>query len=100
MSWAAQYEQNGTWHDMHFEQLNVQAQPGGIIQGKGKDEVGEFTFEGSFSPNNPECRIHKQYLGQHAIYYQGKVDPQTGAISGSWGFEPGESNGGFRMRKI
>lgn len=99
MSWIAQYEQYGTWHDMKFTQINVDARPGGLIKASGTDEVGDFVFEGSFSPNNPECRIHKQYVGKHSIYYQGKVNTQTGEINGSWGFEPGDSNGGFRMRR-
>lgn len=86
MSWKAQYEQNGTWHDMNFTTINVDARPGGLIKAEGQDEVGPFIFEGSFSPNNPECRIHKQYTGKHAIYYQGQVNPQTGEINGSWGF--------------
>ena len=100
MTWRAQYEQFGTWHDMTFSSINVQANPGGIIDGRGKDEVGEFTFQGSFSPNDPKCRIHKHYNGQHSIYYQGEVNPQTGEINGSWGFQPGNSDGGFRMKRV
>jgi len=37
MSWKAQYNQNNTWHDMHFDNLNVQTTPGGLIQGGGND---------------------------------------------------------------
>ena len=37
MSWEAQYEQFGTWHNMAFQMINVQPGPGGIIQGKGQD---------------------------------------------------------------
>jgi len=44
MSWQAQYEQQGQWHNMQFAQLNVQANPGGLIQGSGQDPAGQFTF--------------------------------------------------------
>jgi hypothetical protein len=71
MTWRAQYHQNDAWHDMHFNSLTVQEGPGGVINGQGTDEVGQFTFQGSFSHNTPECRITKQYLGKHAIYYLG-----------------------------
>jgi len=37
MSWVAQYNQNGTWHDMKFDTLNVQTVAGGLIQGGGND---------------------------------------------------------------
>ena len=55
--WKAQYEQYGTWHDMKFQQINVDARPGGLIQASGVDTVGQFTFQGSFSPNEPKCRF-------------------------------------------
>ena len=68
MTWLAQYEQFGTWHDMKFSNINVSTQPGGLIQGQGQDEPGPFTFEGSFSPNAPTCRILKKYP-TYNIYY-------------------------------
>ena len=97
MSWIAQYEQHGKWNDMIFLSINVQTNPGGVINGKGKDKVGEFTFEGSFNANDLKCKIHKHYNGKHSVYYQGEFIPQTGDIKGSWGFKPGNSDGGFRM---
>ena len=97
--WKAQYEQFGQWHDMNFESINVNTQPGGLIQASGQDTVGKFTFNGSFSPEQPECRIHKKYNGQHDIYYFGTFNQQTGEIHGKWGFKPGDSDGGFRMKK-
>ena len=100
MSWRAQYEQYGKWHDMTFSSINVELTPGGLIMGKGSDEVGQFTFQGSLHMKEPKCGIHKQYLGKHAIYYQGNVNAQAGEINGSWGWKPGDSNGGFRMKRM
>ena len=85
---------------MLFNFMTVDARPGGLIEGKGEDEVGAFEFKGSFSPNSPDCRIHKQYIGKHQIFYQGTLDQQTGQIHGSWGFKAGDSNGGFRMKRV
>ncbi len=84
---------------MKFAEINVSAQPGGLISGKGSDEVGEFTLSGSFSPNTPEFRFLKQYVGHHAIYYKGSFDVNSFILSGHWGFEPGAEDGGFRMRR-
>ena len=80
--------------------MTVNAQPGGLILGSGEDDVGKFEFKGSFSPDAPDCRIHKQYIGKHEIFYKGTLNQQTGHIDGNWGFKAGESNGGFRMKRV
>jgi hypothetical protein len=36
---------------MKFDKLTVDTQASGLIEGSGTDEVGAFTFKGSFSPN-------------------------------------------------
>ena len=100
MSWRAQYNQHGTWHDMQFDSINVQEQPGGHVTAHGTDEVGEFTFQGTFSSKDTTVRLFKQYKGQHAIYYEGKLNRQAGEINGHWGFKAGENDGEFRMKKI
>lgn len=99
MSWLAQYEQKNSWHDMKFTTLNVNPAPSGIVDGAGSDDIGQFTFKGTFSPNAPVCRVTKQYLGKHAIYYEGTYDGNSGIIMGHWGFEPGSKDGNFRMRR-
>jgi len=53
---------------MQFAQLNVDARPGGVIKGNGQDQPGPFTFEGTFAPNSPLCRILKSYQS-HKVYY-------------------------------
>jgi hypothetical protein len=85
---------------MNFTALSVDPQPNGLVKGHGTDEVGEFTFEGSFSPNEPVCRIVKQYIGKHAVYYQGTLDPQMMSIEGFWGFHAGSNDGKFQMRRL
>lgn len=100
MSWLAEYEQYGTWHKMDFGNINVAAQPGGLITAQGSDEVGQFTIEGSFSPVTPEFRFLKQYTGKHAVYYKGTFDRNNFQMTGHYGFEPGDEDGGFRMKRI
>jgi hypothetical protein len=78
MSWKAQYQQFGTWHDMSFSGLTVEETPGGKVTGHGTDEVGEFDFTGTFNLNEPLVRIFKQYKGKHAIYYEGTLNRQAG----------------------
>ena len=98
--WQAEYEQHGSWHKMLFNFMTVDARPGGKIEGRGEDEVGKFDFKGSFNNNTSDCRIHKQYLGKHEIFYQGQLNQQTGQVIGSWGFKAGGNDGGFRMRRV
>lgn len=51
IKWLGQYKQCNQWHDMHFDELNINPAPGGLIKGRGSDSVGSFTIEGGFSPN-------------------------------------------------
>ena len=100
MPWQAFYYQCEQAHPMKFTELNVDPRPSGLIKGHGSDEVGQFTFEGSFSPNEPVCRIFKQYIGQHAIYYQGTLDNATKTIDGHWGFQAGDKDGKFTLKWV
>jgi hypothetical protein len=42
MSWKGYYVQCAKQHEMHFDNLEVQAGPGGLIHGAGSDTVGSF----------------------------------------------------------
>ena len=44
--WKGWYEQNGNKHEMRLKKFKVK---GNKIQGKGKDEVGEFEFMGFYT---------------------------------------------------
>jgi hypothetical protein len=74
---------------MVFDNLLVQMQPGGLIQGAGSDTVGKFTVSGSFSSSSPTGRFVKQYEGKHAVYYEGVLNQQERTIDGTWGLQPG-----------
>lgn len=86
MSWKGYYEQYGQKHPMNFSNFHANPSPGGLIQGTGTDEVGEFTFNGSFNQNATMVRFSKAYKGAHTIYYQGDVQQNPPAIRGFWGF--------------
>lgn len=43
--------------------------PGGKIKAYGTDEVGSFTFDGSFGKNDTSFLFLKQYIGMHQIIY-------------------------------
>jgi hypothetical protein len=54
---------------MQFDTINVHDERGGQISAHGNDQVGEFTFNGSFNQVDSGVKIVKQYKGKHAIYY-------------------------------
>lgn len=55
---------------------------GGKISGSGWDIVGPFKFCGKCGPRGAVALV-KQYLGQHAVLYEGWYDGE-GTISGQW----------------
>ena len=98
-SWQGYYEQFGTQHPVNFKNFKANPSPGGPIQGDGQDEVGTFNFNGTFNNNATKVRFVKQYYGQanHAIYYEGDVNPNPPTISGIWGFNQGGQDGKFKI---
>ena len=98
MSWTGYYIQCGQKHQMNLGNINFQPGPGAIIKGRGTDEVGSFSLDGSFSPNEPLCRFTKHYDGQHSVYYEGRYDQSTNSISGHYGLIPGANDGEFKMQ--
>jgi len=42
----------------------------GVVKGRGKDSVGEFTISGDCSPEGRVAFV-KQYVGQHNVHYEG-----------------------------
>lgn len=53
---------------MNFQNILIEAVPGGRIQGQGTDTGGQFSINGSFSFDQPVCRFTKQYP-QHSVNY-------------------------------
>lgn len=56
---------------MNFTNFFINPVPMGHVEGKGEDSVGKFELKGSFNQNSTAVRFKKQYIGMHAIYYQG-----------------------------
>ena len=78
-SWSGVYMQDGKEIFMVFKHMNIW---NNLIEGRGSDEVGEFTISGDLKPNG-QVNFVKQYIGQHSVQYEGQyVDNKI--ISGQW----------------
>ena len=78
--WIGYWEQQGFGRQaMSDLQLEF---AGGRISGSGWDIVGPFKFSGECGPGGAVAMV-KQYLGQHAVLYEGWYDGE-GTISGQW----------------
>jgi hypothetical protein len=78
--WRGYWEQAGFGREfMHPLVLRF---ADGIVTGQGSDCVGPFTFEGFYNQDGSVTLV-KQYLGQHAVVYQGTYDGE-GTIAGRW----------------
>ena len=53
----------------------------GVITGDGQDDVGAFTFKGTYDLNSMTCQFIKFY-SRHSINYQGQIDEN--GIWGKW----------------
>ncbi len=71
---------------MDFDDFVIEACPNGKVLGKGKDCVGEFTFDGIFDPATRSCVFVKQYIGQHQLFYQGTLNSTGSSVDGHWGY--------------
>lgn len=85
-NWRGYWLHEGQKGPMDIDEFIIEACPNGRVLGKGKDMVGEFTFEGTFDPSNRSCTFVKQYIGQHQIFYQGTLDSTATGIEGHWGY--------------
>jgi len=54
----------------------------GRMTGDGLDYVGPFVIHGRYDTNDGKCTWVKQYLGQHAVYYEGYNEGR--GIWGTW----------------
>jgi len=62
-------------------ELDLQFQNGRVF-GDGRDKVGDFVVSGTYRPETGTCELHKAYLGQHTVDYDG-VGSADG-IRGAW----------------
>lgn len=65
----------------------------GRISGEGNDAIGCFLIHGSCDTASRECNWVKQYVGKHAVYYQGFAEGK--GIWGTW--EIRIEHGGFHI---
>ena len=69
----------------------------GVLQGEGRDWVGKYTVRGHYNLADGRCHWTKQYLGKHAVAYDGFNEGQ--GIWGTWTIDAGSMNlhGGFHI---
>jgi hypothetical protein len=54
----------------------------GCLAARGRDDVGAFTFQGSYDSGSGKCSWTKQYVGKHSVSYSGINEGQ--GIWGAW----------------
>src|SRR3954471_22266987 len=83
-SWRGFWEQRG-WGRQPMHGLVLRFAEG-RIEGEGRDCIGSFTFVGEYDSRGG-VRLTKQYLGRHAVQYEGNYDGE-GSIHGRWSIPP------------
>lgn len=83
------YHQAGSKSKMEFS-LNFS---NGKISGSGSDEVGSFSWSGTYNLDSLTCHITKKYNGRHSVAYHGNVDEN--GIWGHWLIQ--NFKGGFHI---
>ncbi len=78
-----------TRHEMYFH-LDFSD---GRVTGSGSDDVGVFTWEGTYDIKTFACQLTKRYVS-HPVFYQGMADES--GIYGQWSIPPLLS-GGFHI---
>merc|ERR1712226_859093 len=91
--WTVWYKQNGMKNNMNFR--NFQVDHHGNIWGHGSDANGNFNISGKVNWSNTGFKFHKQYVGQHAVVYSGRI--QNDIWAGNWCI-PGQPQERFQLR--
>lgn len=78
--WHAYYIYDKKKNEMNFDYFVVIRK---FIRGSGKDEVGEYTINGSHDPSSHYVAMLKQYVGKHAVQYNGSLKDGH-KILGTW----------------
>ena len=68
---------------------------GGVLNGEGRDWVGQYTVHGRYDLADGRCRWVKQYVGKHDVHYDGYNEGQ--GIWGSWRIPGSAAHGGFHI---
>ncbi|MEM9259725.1 MAG: hypothetical protein AAGA62_08765 [Bacteroidota bacterium] len=85
--WEGHYLEHGRKGPMRF-QLDFTE---GKITGTGGDNIGSFSWKGTYDVTTMAVKMTKQYLGKHQVSYEGMAD--TNGIYGSWSIPPWSSDG-------
>ena len=89
--WTGFYNYTGP-KDKHRMDLQLTFSRG-RISGEGNDDIGRFSISGRYDPSTRECNWVKQYIGRHAVDYQG-----VGEKRGIWGtWKIRREHGGFHI---
>jgi hypothetical protein len=56
----------------------------GLVKGEGKDSNGLFSVSGSWSKLDGSVQFIKQYVGAHAVTYDGRLSHRGGQIDGKY----------------
>jgi hypothetical protein len=92
-SWQGYWEQV-IWGRQSMRDLVLRFD-GGLVEGEGVDVIGRFTFLGEYDSQGSVTLV-KQYLGKHAVLYNGRHDGE-GTIYGRWSIGE-EWSGPFALR--
>lgn len=93
--WSGVYTQEDMGVEMAFDHMNIW---NNLIEGRGADEVGEFTISGDQKPDG-QVNFVKQYIGQHSVQYEGQL-VNNKIISGQWKIPSKNSSGTFEIYKV
>jgi hypothetical protein len=66
----------------------------GVMEGEGRDWVGEFRIKGKYQVDDGKCWWTKTYIKRHSIAYQGYNEGK--GIWGTWEYDS-THKGGFRI---
>jgi len=71
---------------------------GGVLEGEGRDWVGQFLIQGRYRTTDGRCLWTKRYLGKHDVFYKGFNEGK--GIWGVWEIPnepPAFGRGGFHI---
>lgn len=91
IEWEGWYDQNGQRQPMKFNHMQIGLN--GAMQGNGSDNVGQFQIFGQVSRHG-SVNFTKQYIGKHAVAYQGVICDSK--ITGNWRI--GNYHGQFEIK--
>ena len=94
--WAGTVTREGHEEEFNMEDLQIGAD--GKLKGSGKDEAGEFKFEGIHGRGEVNCT--QTYKSRKVIYYSGKINEELNELTGTWSMSPGGNDGEFRIYKL